>query len=117
MQKLVIPRKTVYRLSLYYRALQRLKGSNIETVSSAALAKAAALRGAPPPRRRVLAIGDSVRTDLKGAVSFGVDCLFVISGLHAEEAGGREGPDLSALNAMFAAAGVAPKAVTARLAW
>jgi ribonucleotide monophosphatase NagD (HAD superfamily) len=65
----------------------------------------------------VLAIGDSVRTDLKGAVSFGVDCLFVISGLHAEEAGGREGPDLSALNAMFAAAGVAPKAVTARLAW
>ena len=92
-------------------------GKPYAPIYEAALAKAAALRGAPPPRRRVLAIGDSVRTDLKGAVSFGVDCLFVISGLHAEEAGGREGPDLSALNAMFAAAGVAPKAVTARLAW
>ena len=44
MQKLVIPRKTVYRLSLYYRALQRLRGSKMETVSSAALAKAAGVK-------------------------------------------------------------------------
>src|SRR3982751_5494261 len=44
MQKLVIPRKTVYRLSLYYRALQRLKLNEIETVSSAALAKAAGVK-------------------------------------------------------------------------
>lgn len=44
MQKLVIPRKTVYRLSLYYRALQRLKGNKIETVSSAALAKASGVK-------------------------------------------------------------------------
>ena len=41
-----------------------------------ALAKAAALRGAPLPLKRVLAIGDSVRTDLKGAASFGVDSVF-----------------------------------------
>ena len=44
MQKLVIPRKTVYRLSLYYRALQRLKANRIETVSSAALSKAAGVK-------------------------------------------------------------------------
>lgn len=44
MQKLVIPRKTVYRLSLYYRALQRLRGNKIETVSSAALARAAGVK-------------------------------------------------------------------------
>jgi len=44
MQKLVIPRKTVYRLSLYYRALQRLRMNKIETVSSAALAKAAGVK-------------------------------------------------------------------------
>lgn len=44
MQKLVIPRKTVYRLSLYYRALQRLRGNKIATVSSAALAKAAGVK-------------------------------------------------------------------------
>jgi redox-sensing transcriptional repressor len=44
MQKLVIPRKTVYRLSLYYRALQRLKLNRIDTVSSAALAKASGVK-------------------------------------------------------------------------
>ncbi len=44
MSKLVIPRKTVYRLSLYYRALQRLKANQVETVSSAALAKAAGVK-------------------------------------------------------------------------
>ena len=83
-----------------------------------ALGKAAACRGGEvPPRSRVLAIGDSIRTDLKGAASFGVDCLFVISGIHAEEFGGRGAPDLSGVNAMFAAAGVAPKALTRKLEW
>ena len=43
-RSLVIPRKTVYRLSLYYRALQRLRANKIETVSSAALAKAAGVK-------------------------------------------------------------------------
>ena len=92
-------------------------GKPYAPIYEAALGKAAALRGAATPLKRVLAIGDLVRTDLKGAASFGVDCLFVVSGLHAEDAGGREAPDLSGLNAMFAAAGVAPKAVTRRLAW
>ncbi len=44
MSKLVIPRKTIYRLSLYYRALQRLKANRVPTVSSAALAKAAGVK-------------------------------------------------------------------------
>ncbi len=42
--RLPIPRKTVYRLSLYYRSLQRLKANRIATVSSAALAKAAGVK-------------------------------------------------------------------------
>jgi HAD superfamily hydrolase (TIGR01459 family) len=92
-------------------------GKPYAPIYEAAVGRAAALRGAATPLKRVLAIGDSVRTDLKGAASFGVDCLFVVSALHAEDAGGREAPDLSGLNAMFAAAGVAPKAATRRLAW
>ncbi len=44
MSKLEIPRKAVYRLSLYYRALQRLHANRIETVSSEALAKAAGVK-------------------------------------------------------------------------
>src|SRR3981081_4027259 len=34
-------------------------------------------RGRPSPLDRVLAIGDSVRTDLTGALGFGIDCLLV----------------------------------------
>jgi len=83
-----------------------------------ALATAAALRnGKTPCRERVLAIGDSVRTDLNGAASFGLDCIFVTSGIHAEEYGSREAPDLAALNAMFAAADVRPRGVMLELAW
>jgi len=42
--KFVIPQKTVYRLSLYFRIVERLHQNRIETVSSAALAKAAGVK-------------------------------------------------------------------------
>ena len=66
---------------------------------------------------RVLAVGDSVRTDLKGALTAGVDFLFITSGIHAEEVGGRETPDSKALGSVFAAAGDEPKAVMRQLVW
>lgn len=37
----VIPRKAVYRLSVFFRCLQRLENNGVETVSSAALSKIA----------------------------------------------------------------------------
>ena len=82
-----------------------------------ALQRVAGLRSAMPAKPRVLAIGDSVRTDLRGANDFGLDCLFVTAGIHAEELGDRHDPNLAALNKIFADAGIAPKAVTQRLAW
>jgi HAD superfamily hydrolase (TIGR01459 family) len=83
-----------------------------------ALATATRLRGGKTPARdRVLAIGDSVRTDLKGATAFGLDCMFVTSGIHADQYGSRETPDLDALNALFAKSGVAPRAVMRELVW
>ncbi|MCI0540500.1 MAG: redox-sensing transcriptional repressor Rex, partial [Verrucomicrobiales bacterium] len=39
-----IPRKAIYRLSLYLRCLQRLRENAIRTVSSEALAKAARVK-------------------------------------------------------------------------
>ncbi len=44
MAKLVIPRKSVYRLSIYQRCLERLHTNEIATVSSAALARAAGVK-------------------------------------------------------------------------
>jgi HAD superfamily hydrolase (TIGR01459 family) len=82
-----------------------------------AVAKVADLRGAAPRLGRVLAIGDSVRTDLKGAHDFGIDCLFVTAGIHAEELGARHDPDLETLSQIFAEAGSAPRAVIRQLTW
>jgi HAD superfamily hydrolase (TIGR01459 family) len=82
-----------------------------------AIERVAALRGSAPPLKRVLAIGDSVRTDLKGAAGYGLDCLFVTAGIHAEELGDRHDPNMAALNRIFADAGVTPKAVTRGLMW
>src|SRR6185503_3527891 len=39
-----IPRKTIYRLSVYLRCLQRLKANAIRTVSSESLAKVAGVK-------------------------------------------------------------------------
>jgi HAD superfamily hydrolase (TIGR01459 family) len=66
---------------------------------------------------RVLAIGDSVRTDLTGAHAFGVDFLFVTAGIHGQELGARDNPDNAILRKLFTAAGRPPKAVMHALAW
>jgi HAD superfamily hydrolase (TIGR01459 family) len=92
-------------------------GKPYRPIYEQALAAAQGLRAQPIDQRRVLAIGDSVRTDLKGAAAFGIDCLFVTAGIHAEELGGRDSPDAGALGSIFAAAGVYPKAVMRRLEW
>jgi HAD superfamily hydrolase (TIGR01459 family) len=84
-----------------------------------ALERAKEIRGAAVARPRVLAIGDGVRTDLKGAVLQGFDCVFVASGIHAAEldlsAGGS--PDAEASASIFAEAGAGPKALIWRLSW
>jgi redox-sensing transcriptional repressor len=44
MPRIDIPRKSIYRLSIYQRCLQRLKVNRVDTVSSEALAKAAGVK-------------------------------------------------------------------------
>jgi HAD superfamily hydrolase (TIGR01459 family) len=92
-------------------------GKPYRAIYEQALATARSVRGRETAHERLLAIGDSVRTDLGGAAAFGIDCLFVTRGIHAEELGRREQPSAAALGDIFAAAGVAPKAVTQRLVW
>ncbi len=41
--------------------------------------------GGNPPKEAVLAVGDSLPTDVLGAANFGIDCLFVQGGIHAGE--------------------------------
>jgi HAD superfamily hydrolase (TIGR01459 family) len=92
-------------------------GKPYRPIYEQALDIARSVRGRETEHRRPLAIGDSVRTDLEGAAAFGIDCLFVTGGIHAEELGGREQPNAAALDDIFAAAGLVPKAVMQRLVW
>ena len=79
-----------------------------------AIALAAERRGRATPLDRVLAIGDSVRTDLAGAQGFGIDCLFVTRGIHAEDFEGLDQLDPASVKELF---GHPPRALTRELRW
>ncbi|MGP9812369.1 TIGR01459 family HAD-type hydrolase [Rhodopseudomonas sp. NSM] len=79
-----------------------------------AMALARGLRGADTPLPRVLAIGDSVRTDLAGAQSYGIDLLFVTRGIHADAFEGIDRLDAAAVTELF---GHPPLALTRELRW
>jgi HAD superfamily hydrolase (TIGR01459 family) len=81
-----------------------------------ALERATALRQGAVPLARVLAIGDSVRTDLTGAAALGVDFLFLTGGIHAGEIGGEANADPDTLKLFFEDNRM-PKAVMRRLVW
>jgi HAD superfamily hydrolase (TIGR01459 family) len=70
-------------------------------------------------RRRVLAVGDSLRTDIAGAERAGIDSIWIVGGIHAEELGLEEGqlPDRARVAAALAAANAAPLAVAAGFRW
>jgi ribonucleotide monophosphatase NagD (HAD superfamily) len=74
------------------------------------------LRRSEVPLQRVLAIGDSLRTDLAGAASLGVDFLFLTAGIHAGEIGGDANSDPKTLKLFFEESRM-PKAVMHRLVW
>jgi HAD superfamily hydrolase (TIGR01459 family) len=65
----------------------------------------------------VLALGDGVETDVRGAVAAGLDVVFVTGGIHAAEFGARGTPDLAAVHAQLAKAGLGARAVMTRLAY
>jgi HAD superfamily hydrolase (TIGR01459 family) len=79
-----------------------------------AMALAAERRGHPPSLDRVLAIGDSVRTDLTGALGFGIDCLFVTRGIHSDEFEGIDQLDPASVRELF---GHPPRALMRELRW
>lgn len=79
-----------------------------------AMALAAERRGRPTALDRVLAIGDSVRTDLTGAHGFGIDCLFLTRGIHSEEFEGIDQLDPASVKELF---GHPPRALMRELRW
>jgi HAD superfamily hydrolase (TIGR01459 family) len=70
-------------------------------------------------RARILAVGDSLRTDIAGANGAGIDSLLIAgAGIHADEfAAGGGRIDLDRVAATAAKFGVMPTAVAARFNW
>lgn len=65
------------------------------------------------PHRRVLAVGDALRTDMAGAKATGLDGCWVLGGLH----GAHLGEDQALIEAEATAAGLSPVAAIPRFNW
>lgn len=68
-------------------------GKPYRPIYAACLERIAELRGTAAPARRVLAIGDALRTDLAGAAAVGLDALFVAEGIHRDDLYGPGAPE------------------------
>jgi HAD superfamily hydrolase (TIGR01459 family) len=68
-------------------------------------------------RRRLLAIGDSLRTDIAGAANAGIDSLLIAGGVHAAEFSAQGKLDLGRVQAAVKEAGVSPIGVAERFVW
>jgi HAD superfamily hydrolase (TIGR01459 family) len=70
-------------------------------------------------RSRILAVGDSLRTDIAGAAGAGLDSLLIAGGIHAEEFGtvGGGAPDLARIEAALRDASYCPVTVAWGFRW
>jgi HAD superfamily hydrolase (TIGR01459 family) len=84
-----------------------------------ARAQAQASRGGPVSSDRILAIGDALRTDIRGAAAAGIASLFITSGIHREELHSvmTMQIDRAAFEQFLDGAGCRPTAVAAHLKW
>lgn len=72
--------------------------------------------GRAVPRERVLALGDGIETDIRGAAAAGLDSVFITGGLAAAELGGdAENPDPARLEKYLEEARLAPPYAMGRL--
>ena len=99
-----------------------MAGKPYAIIYEAALKEASALRKTPIDRGRILAIGDGLFTDIRGAAAQGFDALFVTSGVHRDllhpDAGEDDwSVDEVAYRTLLAEAGAAPAAHLRDLAW
>lgn len=92
-----------------------IAGKPHRPIYEAALAAARETVGRDVAASEILAIGDGVMTDVKGAADNGFDLLYVTAGIHAHEYAGDNGPDTAKLEAFLGSHGYSPVASIPRL--
>ena len=93
-----------------------LAGKPHRPIYDLALHEAETVLGHKVDASKVLAIGDGLLTDVKGALNCGFDVLYVSAGIHAHEYGEHGKPDHAALEAWLTKNSVAPLATMPMLA-
>ncbi|MEO8758001.1 MAG: TIGR01459 family HAD-type hydrolase [Devosia sp.] len=95
----------------------KMAGKPYRPIYDEALKAAEAAAGHALDRGKILAIGDSVRTDAIGAANAGLDLLFVTGSIHASELDAFGSPDPVAVAEFVAPSGARLKGFMPRLAW
>jgi len=70
-------------------------------------------------RSRILAVGDSLRTDIAGAAGAGIDSVLIVGGVHADEFGAIDGqpPDLERIEGALREGSYSPVGVALSFCW
>ncbi|MER8477870.1 TIGR01459 family HAD-type hydrolase [Mesorhizobium sp. M0815] len=92
-----------------------IAGKPYAPVYEVAMKEIAVILGRTVERSQVLAIGDGMMTDIKGAADNGFDVLYVSGGIHARDYGEALQPDPARLAAFLEKYGYRPVAVIPRL--
>ena len=92
-------------------------GKPYAPIYDTALARIQELVGKPITKSSVLAIGDGIDTDVRGALGQGIDVLFATGGIHAAVFGPKDNPDLTKVHAFLATAGLGACALVTQLSW
>ena len=70
-------------------------------------------------RSRILAVGDSLRTDIAGAAGAGIDSVLIVGGIHADEFGaiGGQPPDLERIEEALREGSYSPVGIARNFCW
>ena len=95
----------------------RLVGKPHAPIYERARQKLDQISKSPIPNGKILAIGDGMPTDVKGAMDYGLDLLYVSAGIHAEAYGDPNHPDDESVQKFLRENGASPVAYLPRLVW
>jgi HAD superfamily hydrolase (TIGR01459 family) len=95
----------------------KMAGKPYRPIYDDALKMAEAAAGRSLDRAKILAIGDSVRTDAIGAANAGLDLLFITGSIHAAELDAFGSPDPEAIRNLVAPSGAHLVGSMPRLGW
>ncbi len=92
-------------------------GKPHKPVYDVALETLSDIAGRPVDKARVLAIGDALPTDVRGAWGQGIDVLMVTAGIHTADFGPADAPDPALIAKRLTIEGVRVTAAVPRLVW